>query len=122
VKIKSPLYVTLHHIKEGTTTHGNIVEVIKRNEQEEFLTYFPEFQEVFDDILARIELFSEKQTVKFNDISSMKFDSRKSLAEVVTKTDCPACLFALIDGKANNARSWLFSRPTDKVLGYIGVK
>jgi hypothetical protein len=119
VKVKSPLYVALNHISQGVTTHGNIVDIIKKNEQDEFLIYFPEFQEVFEDILARIQLFSKMQTDKFNEIYSMEFDSRKALAEVVTKTECPACIFALFDGKVTSATEWLLSRPTIKVLGYI---
>ena len=51
----------------------------------------------------------------------MEFDSRKALAEVVKETKCPACIFALIDGKSQSPRNWLLSRPTDKILGYFGV-
>jgi len=121
VKVKSPLYVALNHISQGMTTHGNIVEIIKKNEQDEFLVYFPEFREVFEDVLTRIDLFSERQTAVLGEIQTMEFESRKSLAEVVTKTEYPACLFSLIDGKEANARQWLLSRPTVKLLGYIGI-
>jgi hypothetical protein len=121
VKVKSPLYVALNHISQGVTTHGNIVEIIAKNEQGEFLTYFPEFTEVFTDIVNRIELFSAEQTEAFVQIKSTCFETRKALAEIVTKTQCPACLFALIDGKAPNARDWLLSRPSHKVLDYIGM-
>ena len=121
VKVKSPLYVTLSHIAQGVTTHGNIVEIIKRNEQSEFLTYFPEYRDIFDKILNRIEAFSARQNKALADIRSMVFDSRKALAEVVTKTECPACLFALFDGKNFDARDWLLARPTAKVLEYIGI-
>ena len=55
------------------------------------------------------------------DECTMKYDSRKALAEVVTKKECPACLFAIVDGKADNARDWLLSRSVEKILGYIGV-
>ena len=121
IKVKSPLYVALNHISQGVTTHGNIVEIIAKNEQGEFLTYFPEFQNVFNDILDRIESFSARNNAVFIEIKSTVYDTRKALAEVVTKTECPACLFALIDGKAANARDWLLSRPAQKVLDYIGM-
>ena len=121
VKVKSPLYVALNHISQGVTTHGNIVEIIKKNEQDEFLAYFPEFREVFEDILTRIDSFIAKQTATLNEIQSLEFETRKALAEEVTKTDCPACLFSLIDKKEPNARQWLLSRPTIKVLGYLGI-
>ena len=121
IKVKSPLYVSLNHISQGVTTHANIVEIIQKNEQDEFLTYFPEFSDVFNNISNRIEQFTTRQTDALLTIQSTSFDSRKELAEVVTKTDCPACLFAIIDGKSANARDWLMSRPTSKILDYIGI-
>jgi hypothetical protein len=122
VKVKSPLYVALNHKSQGVTTRSNIVEIIQKNEQDEFLTYFPEFREVFKDILDRIEAFSARQIDSLAEIQAITLDSRKALAEIVMKRECPACLFALIDGKASNARDWLLSRPAAKVLRYIGVE
>ena len=119
VKIKSPLYVALNHLAQGTTTRGNIVEIIQRNEQAEFLTYFPEYSDVFNEILHLIDSFSESQDALFGELRLKTFDTRKDLAEVVTKTACPACQFALFDKKADDARSWLMSRPTHKILMLI---
>ena len=102
IKVKSPLYVALNHLVQGVTTQENIVDIIKKNEQGEFLTYFPEFEKVFNDILHRIEAFSARQDLALSGLMAMSFDSRKALAEAVTKTDCPACLFALFDKKESN--------------------
>jgi hypothetical protein len=120
VKVKSPVYVALNHISQGVTTRGHIVELIQKNEQEEFLTYFPEFIKPFEEIARRIDEFAEHQEAAFADIKMTAFSSRKELAEVVTKTSCPACLFNLIDGKVSSARDWLLSRQPQKVLEYIG--
>jgi len=119
VKVKSPLYVNLSHISQGVTTHSNIVEIIQKNEQDEFLTYFPEFNEVFSGVLGSITKFAKKQTEIFEEIRAQTFTARKDLAAVVTKTDCPGCIFALIDGKASTAHEWLMSRPAAKILEYI---
>jgi hypothetical protein len=118
-KVKSPLYVALNHMVQGTTTRGNIVEIIQKNEQDEFLIYFPEYHDVFREVLKQIESFSAKQDALFKDIDANTFESRKALAEIVTKTECPACLFALYDKKAADAKSWLMSRPIDKILSLI---
>ena len=121
IKVKSPLYVALNSMVQGTTTRGNIVEIIMRNEQDEFLTYFPEYREVFSEILGQIDSFSARQDALFRDILSQSFESRKTLAEVVTKTECPACLFALYDKKAADAKEWLLSRPVDKIVSIISI-
>ena len=68
-----------------------------------------------------IEAFTARQNEALSEILSMEYDSRKALAEVVTKKECPACLFAIVDGKADSARNWLLSRSVEKILGYIGV-
>lgn len=119
IKIKSPHYVMLSHLIQGVTTHAKIVEIIQKNERDEFLTYFPEYRKVFDEISCRIDEFSEKQTNLLLAIQTAQYASRKELAATVTKTECPACLFALIDGKSANARNWLMARPPVKVLELI---
>jgi hypothetical protein len=122
VKITSPLYVTLNHLVQGTTTRGNIVAIIQKGEQAEFLTYFPEYGAVFDEINEAIASFAARQEALFAEITATAFETRKDLAAFVTKTECPACLFALHDGKERSARDWLLSRPTDKVLQILGMR
>ena len=121
IKIKSPLYVSLNHMVQGVASHSSVVEIIRMNEQDEFLTYFPEYRDVFDDVLARIDAFCAKQESAMAEISSKTFETRKDLAAVVTKQECPGCLFSLIDGKAPSARDWLFSCPASKRLGHLGL-
>ena len=122
VKVKSPLYVMLNHLVQGVTTRGKIVEIIQKNEQAEFLTYFPEYYEVFNAVIDGIEAFSKRQNAAFAKIKAIQFDSRKAMAEVVTKEECPPCLFALIDGKEADARDWLLARPPIKVLALIDME
>ena len=48
IKVKSPQYVALHHMRD-TLSPRRMLEVIRANEGDEFLTYFPEFQELYDE-------------------------------------------------------------------------
>ena len=121
VKVKSPLYVALSNLVQGVVTHGNIIEIIRKNEQDEFLTYFPEYKEVFNDVAGRIDAFAKRQDQAVAGLKTRSFDSRKALAEAITKTECPACLFSLIDKKAPNAKEWLMSRPAGKIGKYVGL-
>jgi hypothetical protein len=120
IKIKSPRYVALNHLVQGVATRGNIVEIIQKHEQDEFLSYFPEYRNVFDDILRQIENFTARQDIALTALRAARFESRKELAAAVAKMECPACLFALLDGKADDGRTWLLSRPTKKILELIG--
>ena len=121
IKVKSPRYVALSHMSQGVTTVKNVVEIIQKNEQAEVLAYFPEFQDVFDKALQRIDDFCIRQEADLAELKIKSFDTRKALAAIVVEKECPACLFNLIDRKAPSAREWLMSRPVSQLLKYIGI-
>ena len=50
-KIKSPLYVAMHRIKGESLTNNRIKEIVLLNEQDEYLTYFPEDEIYFIDYI-----------------------------------------------------------------------
>jgi len=55
-KVKSLAYVAAHHLKNnGIISYERAYELIKRNEQEEFLSYFPEYKEVFDEVREKYQ-------------------------------------------------------------------
>lgn len=57
VKIKTLLYFQLHRIaNNGKMTLERIVDLIKANDTDEFLAYFPEYNEIFADVRKRIEV------------------------------------------------------------------
>ena len=57
VKVKGKQYLQAHHMRsnDGTVNPSRVLEMIKGNEQEEFLSYFPEYKEHFDKIMDRYE-------------------------------------------------------------------
>lgn len=88
VKIKSPAYVTAHHLKNnGAVSRKRILEIIEQGEQSEFLGYFPEYKKYFDEI-EELEMAFAKESVKaISEISYKKFvdkASRKDLALLIT--------------------------------------
>lgn len=56
VKIKTLLYFQMHKAKNnGVITLERIVDLIRANDHYEFLSYFPEYQSVFDDVKRQID-------------------------------------------------------------------
>ena len=56
VKIKTLLYFQMHRAKNnGVITLERIVDLIRANDHYEFLSYFPEYQSVFDDVKRQID-------------------------------------------------------------------
>jgi T4 RnlA family RNA ligase len=121
IKVKSPVYVAMSHLVQGVGSRERIIEIIKANEHEEFLNYFPEYREIFDEIQTGIDQFSKRVDQRFQSLHPNKFETRKMLAEAVAATECPACLFALIDGKAASAKAWVMSRQPKKILELIEI-
>lgn len=55
VKIKTLLYFELHKAKNnGVLTAERIVNLVRANDHYEFLSYFPEYKPIFDDIEAQV--------------------------------------------------------------------
>lgn len=56
VKIKTPLYFKMHRAKNnGIITLEHIVDLIRANDQYELLSYFCEYQSVFDNVKRQID-------------------------------------------------------------------
>lgn len=56
VKIKTLLYFQMHKAKNnGVITLERIVDLIRANDHYEFLSYFPEYQSIFDNVKRQID-------------------------------------------------------------------
>ncbi len=48
IKVKSPQYVALHHMRDSLSPR-RMLEIVATNEGSEFLTYFPELEEMYNE-------------------------------------------------------------------------
>lgn len=53
-KIKSPAYLALAHMKDGFSSK-RMVELVRLNEGSEFLGYFPEFTDLYNEVKSKYE-------------------------------------------------------------------
>jgi hypothetical protein len=123
-KVKSPAYVAVHHLKNnGVVTKERIVELIRQNEQDELLIYYPEFTEVVNNIIKKINQFIEDMDWCIDCAKEdKKLDNRKRFAEFAKTTKCPALLFNWLDGRITNSKEWLFQQTNEKIVMWIGEK
>lgn len=121
IKIKSPAYVAAHHLKNnGIITKARIVAMLKQNEQDEFLNYYPEFKLMFDEVERLTDTFVETMDLEIEKVKPLISNlNRKEFAEIAKKTACPALMFSWIDGKTTGAKEWLFSQSDDKIAQWI---
>lgn len=123
VKIKSPAYVAAHHLKNnGVITNERIVDMIRVNGQDDFLSYYPEYKEQFEYVLEKIIIFKNKLQDDFNSFFSMTFVTRKDMAMFVNQTIAPSALYCIADKKVDDVNEWFWNLQSDKIVKMIGVK
>lgn len=100
VKIKNPAYVAAHHVCTGLSPY-HILSVVKNNELDEFLVYFPTrtdelngLQELYDNLLNKL-------TVIFDDVF-------KPLVETLSDKEYAAKVFEVCNAENIKNFSGLF--------------
>lgn len=123
VKVKSPLYVSAHYMRgdDGTLSHRRAAELIKENQTDEFLTYFPEYTDDFAKMRAALDGFADGADKAFSELSALGLPSRKEQAAWIfaNAKDMSGCLFQMLDGKVSSGRAWTYALTPDKMAGVI---
>lgn len=132
VKIKTLLYFQMHKAKNnGVITLERIVDLIRANDQHEFLSYFPEYKDIFeqvqlhlvsvDFILLSIRVTVEQWKQEYaNVVINDPRMARKWFAhDVAGKTKYAALYFAEYDGRLGDM---LADMPTSKFISMFGIE
>ena len=139
VKVKSPVYVALHHMRNnGVLSYERGIEIVRGNELGEVLTYFPEFKEHLDKIKERYDDYVallEKAANELNAwIKGRGYDKqpwwieaggqkRKDVAIFITKNfKVPGVGFAIIDKKVASVKEWVEQVPAKNLVRALGFK
>lgn len=86
VKIKSPAYLQAHYLANNNV-HSNkeILNIILKNEQSEFLSYFPEWKPKFDEVEEKLNNFKYYARMAVNQIINRGLHDGKELADYISK-------------------------------------
>lgn len=113
VKIKTLLYFEMHKAKNnGVITLERIVDLIRANDHHEFLSYFPEYQSMFDDVKHQIDRAEGVEDKIRQDVALWKNEhpfeegdrtARKWFAQDYGKNKYAPLYFAEYDGRLVNA-------------------
>lgn len=124
VKIKSPAYVTISHLKDGSTRR-RLIDLIKAGEDSEVLSYnlldeFPEEKKMFEGFRSIIEtkiLHAEDLYARIKDVQN-----RKEFASQALTTTFWGALFALRDDKVKSIRESVMGIASDRLLDIVDVE
>ena len=127
IKIKSPLYVAIHHLRgeNGVISYRRALEIVKKNEVDEVLTYFPEYKSAFDDLSFKFNAKVKELEDTWNDFISIKNTllTRKDQAIWLTShCKTPGLLFSMLDGKIKSIHDGLYDMPNENMLKMLGFK
>lgn len=116
VKIKSPRYVAIHHLKDTLTTRG-LLEMVKAGEEHEVLTYFPELRAAYEETAARFAALVAELEADYARLAHI--DAQKDFALEAVKTRWSGALFTVRKGQAASIREALCKVPADKLESLI---
>ena len=121
VKVKSKAYLQAHHLKDnGNVNPKRVLELIKANEQDEFLNYFPEYDEHFRKVQDRyedtmVEIFSLNEKVE---TLKKTCPTRKEFALEALKASpkLRKYYFAMYDGDAEKVKQMIADLSYDDLI------
>jgi hypothetical protein len=118
VKVKSPQYVALAHLKDAMTGR-RLLEIVRDNESDEFLSYFPEFRPAFDAVRREYDALCDALEADFARLRHIP--DQKSFAAEAARTRCSSPLFALRAGKAASVRAFFAGATIQSLERAIGL-
>ena len=139
VKVKSSAWLATHHLRNnGVLSYERAVELVKLNELDEVIGYFPDFKQCLDKVKEKYDTFVaslEKAVVELDTwIKDHGYDKqpwwieaggqkRKDVAIFITKNfKVPGVGFAIIDKKVASAKEWVEQVPAKNLVRALGFK
>ena len=120
VKIKSPQYVAVHHLKNnGELNFSSLVQLVRANEIEEFCIYFPEYKEYVVKLKNKIDEIISELEKEINELKTKKFDTQKDFAIEVKDKQFSAFYFAWNKDKSITAKKWFWEHDNNKIKEWL---
>jgi hypothetical protein len=121
VKIKSPRYVALHHLKDSWGPR-RIVEIVRTGEIAEVCAYFPEFADQFDDIKVRYDRLVAELNNAYEELKYIENQKEFALALVARKCPLTGAVFSLRAGKVSTIQQFIADMSIQSLMSVLGLK
>lgn len=116
IKIKNPTYVALHHLKNnGDPNLTNFIEVIRKNETGEFLTYFPEFKSKIAECESKITSILTELQNGINGLIGKIFETQKDFALEVKNKRFSYFYFCWWKNHELTPKQWFWEMSDEKI-------
>lgn len=130
VKIKSEEYVRIHRIRgEAIPTKKRILDIVRNNGSDDFLSYFPEYKETFDEVIEAYKglIYSIHSDVAqyVHEGWDHEQDRKRYALEFAKNCTASDYMFQLKDGKRDTSDSaileFLQEMQLDKLVRVLGL-
>jgi T4 RnlA family RNA ligase len=119
-KIKSPAYVAVHHIRGEGLNPKRIMQLVLVNEQDEYLTYFPEDRDVFVPYIKAMEMLDIHMDCVYDALRGI--EDQKEFALGAKNFSFSAALFKARAAKITVAEAFATQRDVyqmEILMGYV---
>lgn len=109
IKVKSPSYVIVSHMRESFTL-SKAIELVRNNEVEEFLTYFPEFADQIKFVQEKYKELKDglnEDIIKVNEVVKNLSNRKEQAIYIQSNCNCPAFCYKLLDNKVKDVNEFL---------------
>jgi hypothetical protein len=117
IKVKGAQYVALTHLKESVSPR-RLLDIVRANESDEFLAYFPEWRPAYESVRARFDGLCAELEAAYERIKGI--GEQKAFALEAVKTRCPGALFALRAGTFMSVRDYFAAATLQSVERTVG--
>lgn len=122
VKIKGEEYVRAHRmVNNRSVSVERVLDIIQLNEQSEFLSYFPEYEELFVKVKKAYNLFREEihYNIALARHEKTLTETRKEFAEIAKRQRYSFIWFNAYNNPDFTAEAWIKTLRTEKLAQYL---
>lgn len=122
IKVKSPKYVLIHHLKDVLNFKG-LVELIQKGESSELFAYFPDLKEKYEFAQKTFDRIADDIDQAYASIPAwLESGPRKDIALYIlanVKKELQPAMFSRLDKKVSSGLDWLVKSPVAKIAEMV---
>lgn len=120
VKVKSPAYVALHHMRGEGLNPKRLVQIVVGGEIDELLIHFPEWAEPIEEVNQQFKALSN--TIEACWSENRDIDDQKTFALQIKHLNYASVLFSLRAGHVKSVVEGLRMMQIDRLLKLLGMR
>jgi len=120
VKVKSPQYVAVSHLRDSVgMSRRKLLELVRTNEGSEFLSYYPEFTDEYNNIRYKYERLLGRMEGFYDGIKHI--EERKDFAKMATTQSFSDAMFQMKYGKTPDFKRYVADMQIKSLEEMIGL-